>query len=289
MQNIVNNFTPQKYIDKILALYPMGEREETKLHAGMDMLTEAFGNYAWHDIESAIEWYYKNRSDKTRPTIAQMKDTLVTLGVADADGTVAAPDNPFARPKTKIWSIQGDFDRMIDLFIECGVIRNEEGGYNNGRSIIDPVTDLPVLNPIQWFGWKGLPRSVCAVSVCDGFRTVGDCAGQPQNHVQGARLEKTGCRITRPERWRYATERNRGHVMKYRPSDTVHIETTYNVLRNSIITALERDTGRLDIVDEILRILSIRANRRNNESVWARNFNHTTTPCCHQMRVTRQN
>lgn len=74
--------------------------------------------------------------------------------------------------------------------------------------------------------------------------------------------------------------------MKYRPADTVHIETTYNTLRNSILTALERDTGNFDIVDEILRVLSIRVNKRNNASVWANNFRGTTTPTKHVMRVT---
>lgn len=74
--------------------------------------------------------------------------------------------------------------------------------------------------------------------------------------------------------------------MKYRPADSVHIETTYNTLRNSILTALERDNGNFDIVDEILRILSIRVNKRNNDSVWAKNFNGITTPQKHLMRIT---
>lgn len=74
--------------------------------------------------------------------------------------------------------------------------------------------------------------------------------------------------------------------MKYRPADTVHIETTYNTLRNSILTALERDTGNFDIVDEILRVLSIRVNKRNNASTWANNFRGTTTPNKQVMRVT---
>ena len=74
--------------------------------------------------------------------------------------------------------------------------------------------------------------------------------------------------------------------MKYRPADMVHIETTYNTLRDSILTALERDTGTFDIVDEILRILSIRVNKRNNDSTWTNNFNRTTTPQKHVMRIT---
>lgn len=74
--------------------------------------------------------------------------------------------------------------------------------------------------------------------------------------------------------------------MKYRPADTVHIETTYNVLRSSILTALERDTGKNDIVDEILRILSIRVNKRNNAHTWANNFSGITTPKKQIARVT---
>lgn len=149
----INDFTPEKYINKILTLYPMGEREETKLNAGLNMIAETFGKYSWANIESAIEWYYKNKNDKTRPTIAQMKDVLITLGIADVDGVVAKPDNPFARPTTNIWSIRGDFDKMVDVFIECGVIPDEDGTYHGEKTIIDPATDLPVLNPMFWFGY----------------------------------------------------------------------------------------------------------------------------------------
>ena len=76
--------------------------------------------------------------------------------------------------------------------------------------------------------------------------------------------------------------------MKYRPADTVHIETTYNVLRDSILTALEHDTGTFDIVDEILRILSIRVNKRNNARTWANNVNGITTLPRHFIRVTER-
>lgn len=72
--------------------------------------------------------------------------------------------------------------------------------------------------------------------------------------------------------------------MKYRPADNVHIETTYNVFRSSILTALERDTGKNDIVDEILRILSIRIKKRQNNAIWVQNFN-STTPLVHKMRL----
>lgn len=72
--------------------------------------------------------------------------------------------------------------------------------------------------------------------------------------------------------------------MKYRPADTIHIETTYNTLRNSILTALERDTGNFDIVDEILRVLSIRIKKRQNHAIWVQNFN-STTPLVHKIRL----
>ena len=74
--------------------------------------------------------------------------------------------------------------------------------------------------------------------------------------------------------------------MKYRPADQVHIETTYNVFRDCVLKALERDTGNFDIADEILRILSIHVNKRNNAHTWANNINGTTTSCIHKIRVT---
>lgn len=76
--------------------------------------------------------------------------------------------------------------------------------------------------------------------------------------------------------------------MKYRPADHIHIETTYNVFRDSILKALEHDTGNFDIVDEILRILSIRINKRNNARTWANNFSGTTTPSVHKLRITNR-
>lgn len=72
--------------------------------------------------------------------------------------------------------------------------------------------------------------------------------------------------------------------MKYRPADHIHIETTYNVFRDSILKALEHDTGNFDIVDEILRILSIRINKRNNHAIWVQNFNSNHTPA-HKIRL----
>lgn len=76
--------------------------------------------------------------------------------------------------------------------------------------------------------------------------------------------------------------------MKYRPADQVHIETTYNVFRDCVLKALERDTGNFDIADEILRILSIHINKRNNARTWANNFSGITTPKKHYLRVTSQ-
>lgn len=72
--------------------------------------------------------------------------------------------------------------------------------------------------------------------------------------------------------------------MKYRPADQVHIETTYNVFRDCVLKALERDTGNFDIADEILRILSIRINKRQNHVIWTQNFNSNTPPV-HKIRL----
>ena len=150
----MNDFTPEKYINKVLSLYPATDREETKLHAGTAMLVEAFGNYHWSDIERALEWYYQNRNDKTRPTIAALKDVMRTIGVLDVDGNADADPCPFPRPKTRLWAIRDDFDRLVDILLDAGVIPDTDGQCHNNRSIVDPVTDMPVLNPIQWLERK---------------------------------------------------------------------------------------------------------------------------------------
>lgn len=158
MQDLSNNFTADKYINEIAELYNLTDKERQKMEAGTEKIFEAFGDYYWTDVKDAIGWFYMHKSDKGRPSVAHI---LVVLNDHNAKKRVHEPEdtkNPFARPTTKIWAIQADFDKMIQIFIDGGVIPDENGRVHNIRSIIDPITDLPVLSPLSWFTWK-----LCAV------------------------------------------------------------------------------------------------------------------------------
>ena len=147
-----------KYIDAVVDMYALKKDKREELENGVEEYNIALKKYEWNDIQSAINHFFVRINDKTRPRLSQI---LAILESWRDTGKIQVfepePDdapNLFARPTTKIWSIKDTFDKMIDVFVEGGVIPDEKGNITNARSIIDPVTDLPVLNPIMWFGWK---------------------------------------------------------------------------------------------------------------------------------------
>lgn len=149
----MNKFTAEKYIDAIFSRYIVSEKDAEKLRAGSDLLEKTFGEYYWSDIEHTLDWYYTHKNDKTRPTIAQIQNALQSLGIMQNNDS-EPEKNDFTRPSTNLWSIKQTFNKLIDILIGGGVLPNEDGNYTNIRSIVNPDTDLPVLNPMQWLGWQ---------------------------------------------------------------------------------------------------------------------------------------
>lgn len=149
-----------KYIDAVVDMYALKKDKREELENEADVYNNALKKYEWNDIQSAINHFFVRMSDKTRPRLSQILAILESwrdTGKIQVFEPEPEPDdkpNPFARPTTKIWSIKDAFDKMIDIFIDGGVIPDDKGNVKNIRSIIDPITDLPVLNPIMWFGWK---------------------------------------------------------------------------------------------------------------------------------------
>lgn len=151
----MENKIAEKFIDLVAKLYDLSDKAVESMRLNTNEIDTAFKDYYWSDIKDAINFYYVRKNDKTRPTIAKILAILETNpNVKKIIPDAPATDNPFARPTTKIWSIRGDFDKMIDIFIECGVIPDETGKFQGQKSVIDPITDLPMLNPMWWFGYK---------------------------------------------------------------------------------------------------------------------------------------
>jgi hypothetical protein len=145
----------EKYIAEVCELYAISDKNAEKMRDGIEQIESALGCYYWDDVKHALQVFYTRHSDKSRPRLSQL------LAVLESDRNVKkrepdVPDipNPFRKPKTNLWSIKGDFDRMIQIFIDAGILPNEDGEYHNNRSIVDPDTDQVVLNPMQWFKFK---------------------------------------------------------------------------------------------------------------------------------------
>lgn len=149
----MNKFTAEKYIDAIFSRYIVSEKDAEKLRAGSDLLEKTFGEYYWSDIEHTLDWYYTNKNDKTRPTIAQMQSALQSLGIMQNNDS-EPEKNVFIRPTTNLWSIKNTFNKLIDVLIDGGVLPNDDGEYQNIRSLVNPDTDQVILNPMQWLRWK---------------------------------------------------------------------------------------------------------------------------------------
>lgn len=149
----MNNFTAEKYISAILDRYIVGEKDKEKLQAGADLLNRTFGNYYWTDIEETIAWYYTNKNDKTRPTIAQLQAALSTRGVEKKPDTEPVQSTN-GIPTTKIWSIKSTFNKLVQILIDGGVLPNADGEYHNIRSLVNPETNNVILSPMQWLKWQ---------------------------------------------------------------------------------------------------------------------------------------
>jgi hypothetical protein len=145
----------EKYIAEVCELYAISDKNAEKMRDGVEQIESALGCYYWEDVKHALQLFYTRHSDKSRPRLAQL------LAVLESDRNVKkrepdVPDipNQFKKPETNLWSIKDDFDRMIQIFVDAGIVPIEDGEYKNSRSIIDPATDQVVLNPMQWFRFK---------------------------------------------------------------------------------------------------------------------------------------
>lgn len=141
------------YISEVAELYNISDKNLEKMYSGADQINEALGKYYWDDVLHALQVFYRYHSDKSRPRLSQIVAILET----DKDVKPREPEivvTGYQLPKTHLWSINDTFTKFVDILCHAGVIPDADGNYTNNRTIIDPKTDLPVLNPMQWFKWQ---------------------------------------------------------------------------------------------------------------------------------------
>lgn len=142
----------QAYIKLISELYntqinPLTPEQEQELE-------QKLGIYEWDDVRASIQRYFVKNS-KTAPNLTQIialieTNPKVRLKEVEFDETqIHVP-----LPTTKIWSITQTYDKMINVLVDAGVIPDTHGNYTNTKGLIDPKTDLPILNPYQWIVWQ---------------------------------------------------------------------------------------------------------------------------------------
>ena len=143
------------YINELAELYNVSEKDKLKMSDGYDQIEASLGKYYWEDIKHAIQVFYARKNDKSRPRLSQILALLETdRNITQKEPYVEPADPVFRKPTTKLWSISNTFNKMINVLIDGGVIPNEQGEYNNIRSLVNPQTDDVILNPMQWLKWQ---------------------------------------------------------------------------------------------------------------------------------------
>lgn len=146
----------EKYVELVTDLYQLGEKENAKMCNNVPEIESELKKYSWHDIKTKVQYYFARKNDKSRPRLSQI------LALLETDPNVQAVEEEptldtvqgYNRPTTKIWSIMSTFNKLVDILTDCGVIPDEHGEYRTSKSLVNPETNLVVLNPRQWLQWR---------------------------------------------------------------------------------------------------------------------------------------
>lgn len=118
------------------------------------MLEQKLGLYQWDDVKSCIQKFYI-RNQKTAPNLTQIMAILETNPKIQPV-LPEYEEKPIHKPlpTTNIRSITQTFDKLVNILVDAGVLADTDGTFHNTKGLIDPITDLPILNPAQWLKWK---------------------------------------------------------------------------------------------------------------------------------------
>lgn len=142
----------QAYIKLISELYntqinPLTPEQEQELE-------QKLGIYEWDDVRASIQRYFVKNS-KTAPNLTQIIAFIETNPKVRLK-EVELEETPIYKPlpTTKLWSITQTYDKIVQILVEAGVLPNTDGTYHNTKGLIDPKTDLPIINPNDWIKWQ---------------------------------------------------------------------------------------------------------------------------------------
>lgn len=142
-----------KYMNLVNDLYDVNLQLDQEQLRNADTALKPYKEY---DIEKAIRYYYSKKNTSVAPKISQIVAILSTwvddknIGL-DIDTTM--PEIKHILPKTNIYTIKSVFDKLVGVLVRAGVIMNQDGKFENTHSLVDPDTDLPMLNPQQKLRW----------------------------------------------------------------------------------------------------------------------------------------
>ncbi len=137
-----------QYIDEIAERYKIADKDRTKLESNQDQISKELGQYAWTDVRNAVAEYYRTKSDKHRPTLAQIVALLEANPDVHKIGMLSEPDE-YHLPRTRLWTIGDAFDRVIKAMVMCEILQPEnpmDKPLRPGFSLLED-NNLPMVNP----------------------------------------------------------------------------------------------------------------------------------------------
>lgn len=144
-----------KYIDLVGKLYNQTPKQMQQMEHNISEIDNELKKYSWEDIKNKTNLFYARKNDKSRPRLSQILALLETdpnVQVVEEEQTIDTVQG-YKRPTTKIWAIKSTFNKLVDVLTDGGVLPTEDGEYKNTRSLVDPATDIVILNPRQWLLW----------------------------------------------------------------------------------------------------------------------------------------
>lgn len=144
-----------QYIALIESLYDLEQRDLFEIRSSTQQIESALEEYYWEDIKAKIQYYFTRKNNKIPPNVSQILAFLETdEKIKKKTDDVSLYDYPQDEiPKTKLWSIKNTFDMFVKVLIDCGVIRDNQGNFNNSYGIYDESGNF-ILNPAQWLKWE---------------------------------------------------------------------------------------------------------------------------------------
>ena len=141
-----------RYINKICELYNLSEDTKKTMLKYIDKVVRMLGDFTWTEIESAIAWYYANRSQTKQPRLIELNSWL--RGRKKPVQRQPAEELPPAKPATGIRQIQDCFYTVC----RTAHIQGIAGAY--GFEYFNSVEKLPTGDSAAIIDKNGVPTLV---------------------------------------------------------------------------------------------------------------------------------